>query len=103
MTVVWATIGLLCLGTIAIKAAGPLVLGDRKPRGRALAVIALLSPAVLSALIVYQTFGGHPSGLTVDARVAGLAAAGGAIAARLPMLLVMVLAAAVAAAVRAVT
>src|SRR5690606_25912331 len=46
VTVVWATIGLLCLGTIAIKAAGPLVLGDRKPRGRALAVIALLSPAV---------------------------------------------------------
>jgi len=103
VTVVWATIGLLCLGTIAIKAAGPLVLGDRKPRGRALAVIALQSPAVLSALIVYQTFGGHPSGLTVDARVAGLAAAGGAIAARLPMLLVMVLAAAVTAAVRAVT
>jgi len=101
VTAVWATIGLLCVGTIAIKAAGPLVLGDREPGGRALSVIALLSPAVLAALIVYQTFAGHPSGLTVDARVAGLAAAGAGLAARLPMLAVMVLAAAVTAAVRA--
>lgn len=101
MSAAWVTIGLLCVITVAIKASGPVVLGARRPSERALAVIALLSPAVVTALVVYQTFAGHPSGLTVDARVAGLGAAASALAARLPMLAVMLIAAAVTAGVRA--
>jgi MFS-type transporter involved in bile tolerance (Atg22 family) len=102
-TKVWIVIGVLCLLTAAIKAGGPLLLGDRRPTERAAAVIALLSPAVISSLIVYQTLGGHPTGLTVDARVVGLATAMLALLARLPMLAVITLAAATTAAARALT
>jgi MFS-type transporter involved in bile tolerance (Atg22 family) len=100
---VWIVIGVLCVITAAIKAAGPLILGDRRPTERAVAVIALLSPAVISSLIVYQTLGGHPTGLTVDARVVGLAAAMLALLARLPMLAVIAAAAAATALTRLVT
>lgn len=102
MTAVWVATALLCLGTIGIKAAGPLLMGEHEPRGRWLAVIALLSPALLSSLIVYQTFSGHPDGLVVDARVAGAATAVAGALTRLPMFAVMVLAAGVTAAVRAI-
>lgn len=103
MTEVWVTIAALAAGTIAIKAAGPLVLGDRAPAQRALGVIALIAPAVITALVVYETFADQPDGIVVDARVAGLAAAGVALLARLPMIAVVVIAAAVTAGVRAVT
>jgi uncharacterized membrane protein len=102
MTKVWLTIAALAVLTLAIKAAGPIVLRGRTPSARALAVIAMLAPAVISALVVYQTFGGHPDGLEVDARVVGLVAAGVAIAARLPMIVVIVAAAVATAGMRAV-
>ncbi len=90
---VWIVIGVLCVVTVTIKAAGPVLLGDRRPTERVATVIALLSPAVISSLVVYQTLGGHPTGLTVDARVVGLAVAVVALLARLPMLAVITLAA----------
>jgi hypothetical protein len=89
------------VGTFVIKASGPLLLGTRTPSERALAVIALVAPAVLASLVIYQTFGGHPTGVTVDARVAGLVGAGLAIAARLPLIAVIVIAAATTALARA--
>jgi MFS-type transporter involved in bile tolerance (Atg22 family) len=102
-TKIWIVIGVLCVITGTIKAAGPLVLGDRRPNDRAVAVIALLSPAVIASLIVYQTLGGHPTGLTVDARVVGLAVAMIALLGRLPMLAVITLAAVATALTRLVT
>jgi hypothetical protein len=101
MTEVWITIAALTLGTVAAKIIGPLSVGDRTPEGRALDVTRLVAPAILSGLVVYETFG-TADGLTVDARLAGLAAAVVALRARAPFILVIVLAAAVTALARAV-
>jgi branched-subunit amino acid transport protein len=88
------------LATVAIKAAGPVLLGGRSLPPRAAALIALLAPALLAALVAINTFGGERA-LMVDARVAGVAAAGVAIWRRAPLLLVVVVAAAVTALLRA--
>jgi uncharacterized membrane protein len=99
---VWVTIGGLVVATAAVKAAGPVILGGRElPRG-AYAVISLLAPALLTALIVTDTFA-RGQELSVDARAAGLACAGVAVALRAPLLATVLVAAIGAAAVRAVT
>ncbi|MBA3262527.1 MAG: AzlD domain-containing protein, partial [Thermoleophilaceae bacterium] len=75
MTEVWITIAGLVVTTVAIKAAGPVIVGGRElPRG-AYGVISLLAPALLTALILTDTFA-REQDLTVDARAAGLACAG---------------------------
>jgi hypothetical protein len=43
MTAVWITIAALALGTVALKATGPVALGGRQPPARAAAVIALVA------------------------------------------------------------
>ncbi len=101
MTAVWITIAVLTVGTIASKAAGGLILGSHPPGERTLAMTALVAPALLAALVVYETFGALGGGVTIDARTAGLGAAIVAIALRAPMLAVILIAAAAAAAVRA--
>ena len=101
MTTVWITIAVLTVGTVASKAAGALVLGSHPPGERTLSMTSLVAPALLAALVVYETFGAHGGGITIDPRAAGLGAAIVAIALRAPMLAVMLIAAAAAAAVRA--
>lgn len=96
-------IGALAAGTAAIKAAGPLALGHRQPSERLSSVISLLAPALLSALVVYETVHTGTRGFVVDARIGSLVAAGIAILLRLPLIVVIVVAAATAAALRAVT
>jgi branched-subunit amino acid transport protein len=64
-------------------------------------VVALLAPALLAALVAVDTVSsGHT--LQVDARLAGLAAAGGALALRRPAIVAVVAAVVVTALVRAV-
>ena len=101
MTAVWITIAALTVGTFATKAAGTLVLGTRPPSERVMAMTALVAPALLAALVVYETLSDHGHGITLDARAAGLGAAVLAIAARAPMLVVVLVAAATTALVRA--
>lgn len=101
MSAVWLMIAALCVGTIALKAAGPATLRGRRPSRRAMSVIALVAPAVLASLVLYQTFGDTPSGITVDARVVGLLVAGAAIALRAPVLVVVAAAAVATALTRA--
>jgi branched-subunit amino acid transport protein len=101
MTAVWITLAVLTVGTALSKAAGTLILGSRDLSPAALSVTALVAPAILAALVVYETFGAHGGGVTVDARAAGLGAAILAILAKAPMLVVILLAAAVTAGVRA--
>ncbi|HEX2426178.1 MAG TPA: AzlD domain-containing protein [Actinomycetota bacterium] len=102
MTSTWILVVGVGLATIAIKALGPLLLGGRPLPGRVAAVVQLLAPAVLSALVVTQTFGDGRS-LVLDARVVGLGAAVVALRLRAPVLVVVVVAAATTALVRAVS
>jgi hypothetical protein len=102
VTEVWIVIAGLTLATVALKAAGPLVVGGRELPDRALAVIALLAPALLTALIVTGTFT-EDGELTLDARAAGLGCAGVAVLLRAPLLLTVLVAAVGTAVVRAVT
>ena len=103
MSEAWITIVGLAVGSVAIKAFGPVTAGGRDLPPRATAVIALVAPALLAALVITLTFGTGGSGITIDARVVGLAAAGAGLAARLPLLAVMSVAAVAAAATRALT
>jgi branched-subunit amino acid transport protein len=101
---VWTTIAVLCAGTVAIKALGPATVGGREPSERVSSVIRLVAPALLAALVTYETFnptGGH--GVTVDARVVGVGPAGVALLLKLPLIVVVLAAAATTALVRAVT
>jgi branched chain amino acid efflux pump len=102
VTAAWAAVAVVGLATMAIKAAGTLLVGGRTPPPRVQAAMEHLAPALLAALVVTQALGGGRGGFAVDARLAGLAAAAVALAFRAPLLLVVTVAAATAAAVRAV-
>ena len=95
----WVVIAIVGAGTILFKAAGPVLLGSRKLPPRLAAVVEVLAPAMLAALVVTQTVGGDGE-LVVDERLVGLAAGGVAVWLRAPLLAVMVVAAAAAALVR---
>ncbi|MEA2333447.1 MAG: hypothetical protein QOH58_3585 [Thermoleophilaceae bacterium] len=101
MSDVWITIAGLLVTTVAVKAAGPVIVGGRELPKAAYAVISLLAPALLTALILTDTFT-RDQDLTVDARAAGLACAGIAVALRAPLLVVVLVAAVGTAVVRAV-
>jgi hypothetical protein len=101
VTDVWITIGALAMITVAIKATGPLAIGGRTPGMRTFVVISLFAPALLAALIVYETLSAGHEGITVDARVPGVMAAVVALLAKAPMLVVILAAAATTALVRA--
>lgn len=102
MTAVWVTIAGLVVITAAIKAAGPVLVGGRELPVGAYAVIGLLAPALLTALILTDIFArGHD--LTVDARAAGLGCAAVALALRAPLLVTVLAAALGAAGVRAIS
>jgi uncharacterized membrane protein len=99
MSEAWAIVLAVGLGTMAIKAAGPVLLGDRPLPTSMQRVVALLAPALLAALVATAAFGSGQA-LALDARAAGLAVAAVAIALRVPVLVVVILAAAVAALIR---
>lgn len=100
MTSAWLTVLVIAAATIAIKAAGPVILGGRQLPSPVLNVVALLPAALLAALVAVLTFEADGS-LVIDARVIGVAVAAVAIWLRTPILIVVLLAAAVTAAARA--
>jgi branched-subunit amino acid transport protein len=97
---VWISVLVTAAGCYLWKLLGlsvPAGLLDR----RAVRRFATLAPiALLAALTALQTFGQGVHGLTVDARTAGLAAAGIALWRRAPFLLVVLVAVVVTALVR---
>ena len=99
MSALWVAIVAVTLASAAIKAAGPILVGGRELPPRVNAVIALLAPALLAALVVMETFGddGH---LVLDERALGVGVAAVALALRAPVLLAVALAALVAALAR---
>ena len=103
MTAAWTTILALAVGTIAIKATGPIALGGRPLPRRLNGFIMLLAPSLLAALVAVETFGGEHRTLVIDARLAGLAAAAVALALRQSMIVVVVVAAVVTAVTRVLT
>ena len=102
MTTVWIVVLVTAIGTLALKAAGPVMLGGRPLPDRLSGVVTLVGPALLAALVAIGTFG-EGQKLVVDARVLGVAGAALAIRLRAPVLVVVILAAAVTAGVRALT
>jgi branched-subunit amino acid transport protein len=90
---VWALIALCAATTVIIKSVGPVAFGGRALPARAGAVIALLAPAVLAALVVVGV-ADHDGSIGLGEEAAGVAV-GGAIALRGGSVLVCVLAAAV--------
>ena len=100
MTEVWITIGILAVVGALLKASGALLLGERDITDRGKAMIALLGPALLTALIVTQTFTGDDREIVVDERALGVGVAGAALLAKAGMLTALVLGAGMTAAVR---
>lgn len=97
---IWIVVVATGLATMALKAAGPVLLGGRPLPDRLTGVVSLLGPALLAALVAINTFGDGQA-LTLDARVAGVAAGAVAVWRRAPVLLVLLVAAGTTAAIRA--
>ncbi len=93
MSATWSVVTAVGLLTIAIKAAGPLLLGGRELPLRVMTLLRLLAPAVLAALVATQVLVARGS-LALDERALGLAVALAALLLRAPTLAVVVLAAA---------
>lgn len=96
----WAAVIIVGASAMALKAAGPVAVGGRPLPPRIMLLVGALAPALLAAFVVTNTFGSGSS-LAVDARAAGLLAAGAAIALRAPLLVTIVAAAAATAITRA--
>jgi branched-subunit amino acid transport protein len=99
--VTWLVIAVVGVVTILFKASGPVLLGSRQLPPRVSALVEVLAPAMLAALVVTQTVGGDRE-IVLDERLAGVAAAAVAIRLRAPLIVVMVVAAVVAALIRLV-
>jgi branched-subunit amino acid transport protein len=99
VTPAWWTVVLVGAATVAIKGAGPVLMGGRPLPPRAARVIGLLAPAVLAALVAINTFADEGT-LVLDERALGVGAAVVAIALKAPPLIVVVVAAVVTAVAR---
>lgn len=100
MSDVWLTISALAATAFMIRASGPLLVGGRTLPPRFVDVIDLLAPALLTALIAVELFGGDRR-LEASAAIVGVAAAGAVLLWRRSALLTaIVVAAAVTALLR---
>jgi hypothetical protein len=89
----------LAIGTVLMKTIGPVLAGGRQPPAPLTRIIALVAPAVISALIVTGTFT-QGQQLTIDARAAGVGVGAVALWLRVPAVLAMLMAAIVCALLR---
>ena len=99
MTSAWIAVLAVGAATVALKGAGPVSSAGRALPAGLTAVMPLLAPCLLAALVVGQTLGDGRA-LVVDARLAGVAAAAVALALRAPLLVVLAAASVVAAGAR---
>jgi branched-subunit amino acid transport protein len=100
VSTVWVVVIVTGVGTLALKATGPVLLGGRPLPDRVSGVVTLVGPALLAALVAIGTFADGQR-LVLDARVLGVGAAAVAIRFHAPVLLVVIIAAAVTATARA--
>ncbi len=99
MTEPWLVVLIVGVATMGIKAIGPVVLGGRPLPDRVQALVGLLAPALLAALVVTSVLASGRD-LVLDERLVGIGAAVVALLLRAPILLVVVVAAAATALVR---
>jgi hypothetical protein len=95
----WILIVVLAVGTVLLKTIGPVFAGGRQPPAPLTRVIALVAPALISALIVTGTLTVGRQ-LVIDARAAGLVVGAIALWLRVPAVLAMIMAAIVCALLR---
>jgi hypothetical protein len=96
---IWVTITVLAVGTLLFKTVGPVVAGGWEPPPAAVRAIELLTPALLTSLIVVGTFADGRE-LALDARAGGLLAGALVLLARGPLVLALVAGAATTAGLR---
>ena len=96
----WIVVLVVGAATIAFKASGPVLLGDRPLGPRLQSIVDLLAPVMLTALVVTQTFAGDQE-IVLDARVPGVAAAAVAVWRGASVIAAMVIAGLVTALIRA--
>lgn len=101
MNAPWAAVLLIGCGTIAIKAAGTVIVGGKDLPPRVMGLFEALAPALLAALVATQVFGGDGE-LVIDARTPGIAVAVIAVWLRAPVLVTVGLAAGATATARLV-
>ena len=56
MTTIWVVVIVTGVATLALKAAGPLLLGGKPLPARVTSLVSLLAPALLAALVAIGTF-----------------------------------------------
>jgi hypothetical protein len=83
MTTIWVVVVATGIGTLALKAVGPVLLGGRPLPAPLARVATLLGPALLAALVAIGTFADGRD-LVIDERALGVGAAAVAIRLRPP-------------------
>jgi branched-subunit amino acid transport protein len=101
MNSAWAAVIVVGVATVAIKAAGPVLAGERELTLGSGRVLGLLAPALLAALVATNAFATDEA-LVLDERGAGLLAGGVAVLLKAPLLVVIVVAAVTAALLRTI-
>jgi branched-subunit amino acid transport protein len=101
MSSAWLTVAMVGTATVLIKGAGPVLASGRQLPQATAGVLELLAPALLAALVATNAFASDEA-LVLDARGAGLAAAGVAVFLKAPLLVVIVVAAVTAGLLRAI-
>ena len=86
----WLLIAVLAVGTVLMKTLGPVLAGGHQPPAPLARVIALVAPALISALIVTGTFT-QGQQLIIDARAVGVGVAAVALWFRVPAALAMLI------------
>jgi len=97
---IWVLIIALAAGTLVFKATGPVLTGGMQPPAPLARVIAMLTPALLTSLVVVSTFAAGPH-LRFDARALGLLVGALLLVLRAPLWAALVAGAGTAALIRA--
>jgi branched-subunit amino acid transport protein len=89
MSAAWITVLATGVGTVVLKAVGPVGVAGRELPPRVASLLSMIGPAILAALVVTETFA-HGRSLVVDARIVGVAAGAVAFLLRAPLWAVVV-------------
>ena len=100
MSTGWLTVIAVGVGTVLLKAVGPVGVAGRRLPAAAERLLELVAPAILAALVVVETFASGRR-LVADARLAGVGAGVLCVLARAPFWVVVLCGALATAAVRA--